>query len=62
MWAILSVCHSVSMNEDNNLRIWMLWPQAFEWLQYLRRSIDHLHTHVTGDDVESLCGNYAFRI
>lgn len=62
MWAILSVCHSVSMNEDNNLRLWMLWPQTFEWLQYLRRSIDHLHTHVTGDNVESLCGNYAFRI
>lgn len=62
MLTIHSVHTSVSMNMVNNVRLSMLWPQAFEWIQYLRHSIDHLHNHATGDDVESICRNYAFRI
>lgn len=62
MLTIHSVHTSVSMNMVNNVRLSMLWPQAFEWIQYLRHSIDHLHNHATGDDVESVCRNYAFRI
>lgn len=62
MLTIHSVHTSVSMNMVNSVRLSMLWPQAFEWIQYLRHSIDHLHNHATGDDVESICRNYAFRI
>lgn len=62
MLTIHSVHTSVSMSMVNNVRLLMLWPQAFEWIQYLRHSIDHLHNHATGDDVESVCRNFAFRI